>query len=102
MLSCFHTLYFETTMKCNYACSNCSSRSNLKNKNWGEELSYKSILHRILEPAYKLSTRFIDFSGGEFLLRKDAFDLLETANNMGFRIGIASNGSTLNNKQLEN
>jgi AdoMet-dependent heme synthase len=100
MLPCFHTLYFETTRKCNFACDNCSSGSHLKDANWGDELTTDEIISRVLLPAYKLGTRYIAFSGGEFLLRKDAISLLKAANDLGFRISVVSNGSTLHDKTI--
>lgn len=96
----FHTLYLETTRICNYSCNNCSSGSHLKDHDWGKELTYDEIVDRILIPAYKLGTSSIEFSGGEFLLRRDAFDLLKEANKIGFKISIVSNGSTLNKKNI--
>jgi radical SAM protein with 4Fe4S-binding SPASM domain len=99
MLSYFHTLYLETTRNCNFSCPFCSTGSS-KNKNYAD-MSFTQIRDRILFPAYDLGTRFVAFSGGEFLLRKDAFELLTLANDIGFNIGIASNGSTLNDRTLQ-
>jgi AdoMet-dependent heme synthase len=96
----FHTLYFEATRKCNFSCSDCSSGSQHK-ENIEEDLPYDVIINRVLIPARKLGTKNIDFSGGEFLLRKDAFEILAKANELGFSIGILSNGSTLNESTLE-
>ncbi len=96
----FHTLYFEATRECNFSCKYCSSGSNLNHRH-EKELTYNEIIERIFLPAKNLGTKFLDLSGGEFLLRKDAFQLLEKANKMGFRISIASNGSTLNNKTIK-
>ncbi len=100
MLPYFHTLYFEATRHCNFACDSCSSGSHIKDKEWGKELTTTEIIERVLRPAYKLGTRYIAFSGGEFLLRPDAFELLMEANSLGFRISVVSNGSTLNDKAI--
>lgn len=100
MHSPFHTLYFEATRKCNFNCEFCSSGSD-NSRPIEPDIPFDIIKNRILIPAYEIGTRFIDFSGGEFLLRKDAFDILELANEMGFRIGIASNGSTLNDSTIK-
>ena len=100
MQTLFHTLYFEATRNCNFTCENCSSGSHLKDAEWGKELTTAEIIKHILLPAYKLGTRYIAFSGGEFLLRSDAFDLLKEANAIGFRISVVSNGATLNNKVI--
>ncbi|MFH2141367.1 MAG: radical SAM protein [Bacteroidota bacterium] len=95
----FHTLYFESTRNCNFSCKYCSTGSN-KNKSF-EEIPYDKIISRILIPAKNLGTRFIEFSGGEFLIREDAYKLLKVASDLGFRIAIASNGSTLNEVSIK-
>ncbi len=99
MLGRYHTLYFESTRNCNFKCRYCSSGSNKGIKY--KDVSHDVITKHVLEPAYELGTRFIDFSGGEFLLRKDYPELLKTAHSIGFKIGIASNGSMLSKKTLE-
>ena len=100
MLPLFHSIYLETTRKCNLSCAYCSTGSNLKDKNFGEELTSDEIINLILKPAATLGSRFVVFSGGEFLLRNDSFYLLEEAQKMGYRIGIASNGTTLNQETI--
>lgn len=99
MLGHYHTLYFETTRNCNFSCQYCSSGSKRGVKY--KDIPFDKIVRNVLEPAYELGTRFVDFSGGEFLLRDDYPQLLQKANDMGFIIGIASNGSLLTDKNLE-
>jgi radical SAM protein with 4Fe4S-binding SPASM domain len=99
MLPLFHTLYFETTRNCNLNCRYCSTASNTTKKY--PDLSLDTIVSRIFLPAWELGTKQIEFSGGEFLIRKDAYNLLEIANNIGFKISIVSNGSSLNEKSIE-
>lgn len=94
----FHTLYFEATRNCNLNCSYCSTGSNSKDK--FQDLSFDIIVERIFKPAKQIGTKQIDFSGGEFLVRADAYKLLDVANRMGFRISIVSNGTTLSEKVL--
>lgn len=100
MLGKYHTLYLEATRNCNFSCEHCSSGSN-KDHSHETELNYEQIIKRIIDPAYEIGTRFIDFSGGEFLLREDAFDVLEYSHKKGFRISVVSNGSTLTNSNIE-
>jgi radical SAM protein with 4Fe4S-binding SPASM domain len=100
MAGMFHFLYLEATRSCNFNCPECSSGSQ-GNRPVEEDMPYEVIVDRILEPALKLGTKFIDFSGGEFLLRKDAFKLLEKAHQMGFGLGISTNGSTLDDDSLK-
>ncbi len=99
MNSLFHTLYFEATRNCNLNCKCCSTKSNVKQKY--VDVPTKLIVERVFEPAWNLGTRMIDFSGGEFLLRKDAFELLKIANDIGFKISIVSNGTTINQKNID-
>jgi len=100
MAAMFHFLYLEATRKCNFNCPECSSGSQ-GNCQIEEDMPYDVIVERILQPAWNLGTRFIDFSGGEFLLRSDAVRLLEKAHRMGFGLGISSNGSTLDDATLQ-
>jgi radical SAM protein with 4Fe4S-binding SPASM domain len=98
MLPLFHTLYFETTRNCNLNCQYCSTGSNTKKKHI--DITKDQIVKRIFEPAWDLGTNQIEFSGGEFLTRKDAFEILEIANKIGFKISVVSNGTILTDKVL--
>jgi AdoMet-dependent heme synthase len=99
MLPHFHTLYFETTRRCNLACQYCSAGSN-KPFDASLEMTFDQIVQRVLIPAYELGTRTIEFSGGEFLLREDAFEILSKANEIGIKIIVVSNGTTLDEKTI--
>ena len=99
MLPLFHTLYFEATRNCNLRCQYCSTKSNIKKRY--DEIPTSVIINRILNPAWNLGTRIIDFSGGEFLLRKDAYILLKEANDIGFKISVVTNGKNLNQKVID-
>ncbi|MFQ3580250.1 MAG: radical SAM protein [Bacteroidales bacterium] len=99
MFTKFNTLYLETTRNCNLACKYCSTGSNKRND--FQDLAKDIIINRILEPAYDLGTRLVNFSGGEFLLRKDAFELISYGINKGFNLALASNGILLNDEVLK-
>lgn len=99
MLPLFHTLYFEATRNCNLLCRYCSTKSNTKSN--FDDIPAGKIIDRILNPAWDLGTRMIDFSGGEFLLRKDAYQLLKEAHDIGFKISIVTNGTTVNQKVID-
>jgi AdoMet-dependent heme synthase len=95
----FHTLYFEATRRCNLNCPYCSSGSNKPGLK--DVFSFEDIKNNVLIPAKEIGTKFLDLSGGEFLVREDAMDILRLANELGFRIGIASNGLLLTEKKLD-
>ncbi len=99
MNSLFHTLYFEATRNCNLGCKFCSTKSNTNEKH--QDIPTDIIINRIFKPAWEIGTRRIGFSGGEFLLRKDAYPLLKEANDMGFRISIVTNGTTINQRVID-
>lgn len=99
MNNLFKFLYFETTRACNLKCRYCSTGSN-KVRDYKSELSLSQIEQRIFIPAHDLGTEMIDFSGGEFILRRDFLDILRLANEMGFSIGMASNGVLLDERVL--
>lgn len=94
----FHTLYFEATRNCNLNCKYCSTGSSCDKLR--EDIALDKIVSRIFEPAKKLGTQSISFSGGEFILRSDHIELLNVANQMGFSISIVSNGILLSDDKI--
>ncbi len=95
----FHTLYLEITRQCNFTCSYCSSGSNIKEK-WEPNKTADEIIEYILKPAKEIRTYFLNFSGGEPFLHPEFFKLLEIAHQMGFKIGISTNGSFINKNTI--
>lgn len=100
----FPALYFEATRLCNLQCEICMAGSNdpkLVRKARKQELSCQEIRELVLEPARRLGVIAVGWSGGEFLLRKDAFDLLELTVGLGYQCKICSNGELLNRQMLQ-
>ncbi len=100
MQNLFGILYFESTRRCNLNCPYCSTGSNQNNKVFAD-LSLDQIQRRILKPAIELGTRVVNFSGGEFLLRQDAMELLRISREMGFSLSMATNGILLDESKLD-
>ncbi len=101
----FYQLNFEATRRCNLACPSCMVGCNdveLVRDKAKDELSFDEIIERVFLPARELNIIQIGFSGGEFLLREDAVELVEAAANQGFRVGILTNGSLIDSNRLEN
>ncbi len=65
------------------------------------ELSYDEIRDLVLQPARNLGVLAIGWSGGEFLLRKDAYDLLRLTVDLGYQCKICSNGELLSRERLQ-
>lgn len=99
----FPALYFETTRVCNLKCQVCMTASNdthfVKDAS-RRQLSFDEIREMVLVPAKRLGVLAIGWSGGEFFMRKDAFDLLRLANELGYMSKICSNGEVITREFL--
>ena len=78
----FRTLFFEATRVCNLACPMCMASSNdkkLVKARRREQLATDEIEHHVLATARDIGVQIITWSGGEFLLRRDAIELVRRA-----------------------
>jgi len=99
----FPAIYFEATRLCNLRCQACMTGSNdveIVRRSRQRELTFDEIRERVLIPAQRLGVLAVGWSGGEFLLRKDALDLLRLTVELGFQCKICSNGERLTREQL--
>ncbi len=100
----FPAIYFEATRVCNLRCPMCMTGSNdvrRVRESRRQQLSLDEIRERVLLPARNLGVMAIGWSGGEFLLRPDAFDLLRTTVDLGYKCNICSNCEVLDRERLE-
>ena len=94
-------LFLEVTSRCNARCEHCGSRCDANEQ--GEEISaelLKKTLKEISE-CYNPRKVFLNVTGGEPLVRKDLFDILEYAVGLGFSWGMTSNGMLINETMLK-
>src|SRR5512143_906814 len=94
----FPAIYFEATRLCNLQCQACMAGSNDPARvraSRERELSFDEIRELVLLPAKNLGVLAIGWSGGELLLRKDAFDLLRLTVDLGYQCKVCSNGELL-------
>lgn len=99
----FPAIYFEATRRCNLRCPMCMTGSNDAARvraSRRQELSYEEIRDLVLLPARRLGTVAVGWSGGEFLLREDALDLLRLTAELGYRCNVCSNGELLDRGRL--
>ena len=100
----FQVVYFEATRRCNLRCPMCMTGSNEPKKirhRVRKELTLEEIRERILIPARRLRAHTVAWSGGEFLVRKDALELLRLTVDLGYRCSILSNCKKLTRERLE-
>ncbi len=99
----FKNLFFEATRLCNYACPMCMASSNdvkLVKKSRKQELSTSEIEQHIFKTVDKIGVEKITWSGGEFILRKDAVELVRLATDYGYSSVITTNGSKMTREKL--
>jgi|TARA_B110000495_G_scaffold80014_1_gene68714 cyclic pyranopterin phosphate synthase len=93
------TLEIDLTNSCNHRCSFCNyaehidiSRDSLKTE----------ILKERLEEAYTLGTKGVVFSGGgEPMIHKDYFKIIEYTKKLGFDVGTITNGSIISESNID-
>jgi radical SAM protein with 4Fe4S-binding SPASM domain len=80
------------TNRCNLSCLHCYSKAELSSE---DSLSYDLIIQTI-DKLYANGIKFIIFSGGEPLVRKDIFDIANYAKSKGIITYLSSNGLYIN------
>ena len=89
-------LFWECTLKCNLGCQHCGSSCGF-GKTSREELStdeIKKVFDTIAED-FNPKQIIIAVTGGEPLLRKDIFEVMKYANELGFSWGMVTNGTLI-------
>jgi len=80
------TINWTLSLKCNFSCNHCYSRVEKE-----EELPTGDI-KRIMDNVARYKVPFINFGGGEPLIRKDLFELTKYATSLGFNVSMNTNG----------
>lgn len=94
------SITISLTKNCNLMCIHCSYNAK-HNRNPEQDLSYDEIIN-IVDKAIAVNAEQITFTGGEPLIRKDIFKILEyTKNNFSGELGIMTNGVLINEKNVD-
>ncbi|MBR0508645.1 MAG: radical SAM protein [Clostridia bacterium] len=94
-----YTLLIEVTQKCNAACDQCGSRCDIRSE---ELLSKEQILAALRDIKENIGTyTMLNITGGEPLLRRDLFEMMREASDMGFEWGMVTNGSLITDDVIE-
>ena len=99
----FSTLFFEATRRCNLSCSMCMAGSNdpkIVEKSVKQELTTDEVEELVLKGAKKIGVKIISWSGGEFVMREDAEELVRRATKLGFDSTICTNATKIDEEKL--
>jgi radical SAM protein with 4Fe4S-binding SPASM domain len=93
-------LFWECTLRCNFNCRHCGS--NAGEERYPDELTANEIKNTFSEIAKNFDPKSISISitGGEPLLRKDLFEVMEFTYGLGFNWGMVSNGYLINEEVM--
>ncbi len=94
-------IQWEATIACNLKCQHCGSNAVQAVPN--DQLSTKEIKDCFKEIAREVDTEnvWIGVTGGEPLMRKDLFEVMRYANDLGFDWTLMTNGVLINSENLE-
>jgi radical SAM protein with 4Fe4S-binding SPASM domain len=99
----FKTLFFEATRLCNLACPMCMASSNdteIVKASVARELSIDEVERHILATARDIGVETITWSGGEYLLRTGAVELVRRATAHGYYSTVCTNALRLSRDDL--
>jgi MoaA/NifB/PqqE/SkfB family radical SAM enzyme len=92
-----YVIAWESTKACKFACLHC--RAEAQKRPDPEELTTEEVKGLILQIAGE--KRLFIITGGDPLLRKDIFQIIEYANESGLRVALALSGSKVNKESAE-
>jgi heme d1 biosynthesis radical SAM protein NirJ len=84
--------------RCNLTCKHCYSIS--ADKDFPGELSTQEVFG-VMDDLKRFRVPVLILSGGEPLLRQDIFDIARRAKEMGFYVGLSSNGTLIDESNIE-
>ena len=90
-----HSLFLEMTAKCNEHCMHCGS--NCGDFAEVDALSKEELCEFLdrVKAGFPMRELMLCVTGGEPLLRKDFFEIMDYANRLGFTWGMTSNGTLI-------
>lgn len=93
-------LFWETTRACNLRCRHCGSDCTVPKPG---ELSTEEIkaAFKSIASDYDARSIMVAVTGGEPLLRKDLFEVMDYAHGLGFPWGMVTNGMLVDNEIIE-
>jgi AdoMet-dependent heme synthase len=97
LISAPNQISWIITNQCNLRCSHCANKNSMKLEN---ELSTKEAIDFVKECS-KNGTFILNISGGEPFARRDLFEILTNARELGLEIGITTNGTLIDENVVQ-
>jgi heme d1 biosynthesis radical SAM protein NirJ len=89
---------WNLTRRCNLACKHCYAISS--NREFPGELETSEIF-AVMDDLWAFGVRVLILSGGEPLLRRDIFAISQRAKEMGFYVGLSTNGTIIDAQNID-
>lgn len=83
--------------RCNLTCKHCYATS--ADKDFPGELSTQEV-YTVMQDLYDFGVRVLILSGGEPLMRPDIFEISRHAKDMGFYVGLSTNGTLIDENNI--
>ena len=93
-------LFLELTTRCNERCLHCGSYCGEKNETELSVEQYKKFLDDV-KRNFDINKFLLCITGGEPLIRKDFFCIMDYANSLGYNWGMTSNGILIDKNVAE-
>ena len=90
-------LIWNLIRRCNLTCEHCYSIS--ADKDFPGELSTEEV-YGVMDDLKQFGVPVLILSGGEPLLRPDIYDIAERAKEMGFYVGLSTNGTLIDHANI--
>jgi heme d1 biosynthesis radical SAM protein NirJ len=84
--------------RCNLTCKHCYATA--ADKDFPGELGTQQV-YDVMDNLYDFGVRVLILSGGEPLMRPDIFDISQRAKDMGFYVGLSSNGTLIDRHNID-
>jgi len=90
----------EVEPGCNFNCCFCFNKNSFAKQGRDIKTFTTSQVKKIIKAIAQAEVKIIRFTGGEPLLRKDIFELMEYAKLKGLKVRLNTNGSLINNEKV--
>ena len=94
-------LFLELTLRCNERCLHCGSQCGDVESSELTSDQYRDILDQIKRDFDNIRAFMLCITGGEPLLRKDFFDIMDYAHRLGFLWGMTSNATLITREKAK-